>query len=619
MKQLLLLPFFVCLLSNLRAQEPTTLNYNQGTGQFSLPNLKPPKSTAIGDYKNKPGFWGIYFWDFGDGTYQIFDREKHTDEIPIPAHKYAVSKPYTVTLYLTPFYSFDKSKKLVCLIPVPVKGKPDSEEDMEGKLVNIETSTSNRIIPGHDARVAVHYEAPADGAGTLLLFYGKNTGIKNRVQNPLKIYEEGLHYGELKYNGIVNDFIKNNLRGDAAAAAMQLLTGSERYPQVLAYNIPKMKKGEQRRLFVTMHSNEKLETTRTANINLYITALWVPADAPFKRSAMLREMKFSLPPVHDPNNIIGPRRMYFRKGQPKQMEYEVNFLNIGKGMVRDVTITIPAKGFDPNSLKLIPGLMQPPCKECPAANFRDSVCYQKKVYPDSVVMTLYNIGLHPKKAFSKKYSKGGFSFNVNSDGKFRPRSKTNVKIGFLGGETMITPKAVTQWRHRALYIEPGYAFGLNKQSTPDALDSTGSKALRRLNIAVGFQNAPLGRGWLWGWEAGINRQHFFQDTTLILSGGQLNLNEAPMYQTEVFDIVYLDVKAIGGFQLNPFLRLTGGLGASLPLLARLDATASFNLNPYELLSAQSTLRYGLLQNRDEKVFIFNQPLENRPSPGFSAQ
>jgi hypothetical protein len=242
----------------------------------------------------------------------------------------------------------------------------------------------------------------------------------------------------------------------------------------------------------------------------------------------------------------------------------------------------------------------------------------KKVYPDSAVVTFYNIGLHPKKIFNKKYSKGGFSFFVNSDGRFRPRSMINAKIDFLGGKTMVTKHAVTQWRDRSIYLEPGFNFGLNKSRVPDKIDTVGRKALRNLNIAIGFQNAPLGRGLLWGWEVGVNRQHFFQDTTVVLP----DLDPFPgaiLYQSEIFDILYADVKGIMGYQLNPLFRFSGGLGISVPLLARMDAAAVLTSLQTDPVASRNTIRYGLLQNRDEGVFIFNQPLENRPSPGFSAQ
>lgn len=616
--QYLLPALFVLSLNALSAQgNRPELRYDPNSGRFSILNLPDPKATGIQEYRDKPGFWGIYFWDFGDGTYQLFDREKHTTDIPMPTHKYAVSKPYKATLYLTPFYSFTKPVSLECSIPVPAKGTPDTEKDMDGKLVNIATSTDNRIIPGQDARIAIHYEAPADGAGTLLLFYGKNTGIKKKVGDPMKVHTEGLYYNELKYNGVAGERIKK-MTGDVVPTLMQLMAT---YPHVHLYDVPAMKKGEQRRLFFTLHSNEKLETSRTANINLYITAVWVPSGASFKRSTMLREMKFSLPPVHDPNNIIGPRRMYYRKGQPKQLEYEVNFLNIAKGVVRDVTVVLPAQGFDPQSVKVVPGQMEPPCKKCPEVNYRDSFCYRLKPYPDSIVMTLYNIGLQPKKGlFNKKHSKGSFVITVNSDGQFRPRTNTKAKIVFLGAEALLTRPSITQWRHRALYLEPGYTFGLNQQTVPTELDTAGNKALRRFNMAIGYQNAPLGRGLVWGWEAGVNRQHFFQDTTLTLSE-TINdeFSNATLYQTEVFDIWYLDAKAVAGYQLTPFFRFSGGVGTSIPMLARMDARANITTQQGSPYTASGSKQYGLFQNRDEKVFLFNQPLENRPSPGISAQ
>jgi hypothetical protein len=606
---------FFCL--NRVVSQPATLEYNSTSGQFTLSNLRPPKATGIQEYQNKPGYWGIYFFDFGDGSYQLLERPKHNDPVPaMPVHRYAGTGPYKAVVYLTPFYSFDKPLVLERTITAPAKGKPDSETDMDGRLVNLVTSTDNRIIPGHDARVAVHYEAPADGAGTLLLFYGKNTGIKTKVGEPVTFKNEGLHYQEAKYTGVENQRLQA-ITGSAQAAIAGLRTGALRYPHVAIYDIPAMKKGEQRRLFFTMHANQKLENSRTANINLYVAAMWVPAGAPFKRATMLREMKFSLPPVHDPNNIIGPRRMYYRKGQPKTIDYEVNFQNVAKGTVRDVTVTLPSRGLNFQSMRINPELMEPPCKKCPETNYRDSVCYRLNTTPDTMVLTLYNIGLQPKKGlFNRRYSKGSFGFSVDSDGRFRPRSKVNAKITFLGAETIVTSPAVTQWRHRGLYLEPGYNFGLNRRRVPAALD-TGTNALP-LNIAIGYQNAPLGRGLLWGAELGLTRQYFFQDTTLSIDSNFGNR----LYQSEVFDIWYLDAKVTAGYQLNPFVRFVGGLGTAVPMLAKLRSRAVISTTgDGALISYVSSneIQYGLLQNRDEKVFIFNQPLENRPSPGISAQ
>lgn len=620
---LFFLLIFFCL--NRAISQAPTLNYNSASGQFTCSNLRDPKATGMQDYQNKPGYWGIYFFDFGDGTYQLLERPKHNDPVPaMPIHRYAGAGPYKAVVYLTPFYSFDKPLVLECTITAPAKGKPDSETDMDGsaRLVNLVTSTDNRIIPGHEARVAVHYEAPADGAGTLLLFYGKSTGIKTKIGEPMTFKNEGLHYQETKYTGVVAQRLQA-ITGSAQASITGLQTGPFRYPHVAIYEVPAMKKGEQRRLFFTMHANSKLENTRTANVNLYVTALWIPAGAPFKKATMQREMKFSLPPVHDPNNIIGPRHMYYRKGQPKTVDYEVNFQNVAKGTVRDVTVTLPTDGFDHQSMKIDVERLEPPCKKCPERDYQDSVCYRLVTTPDMMVLTLYNIGLQPKKGlFNRRYSKGSFGFSVNTDGQFRPRSKVKAKITFRGAETIVTNPAVTQWRHRALYIEPGYNFGLNRQRVPTALD-TGTNALP-LNIAVGYQNAPLGRGLLWGCELGINRQYFFQDTTLTLSPPATNLGNR-LYQSEVFNIWYLDAKVTAGYQLNPFVRFVGGLGTAVPIVAKLRSRAVISTAPppstfvAPTYVSSSEVRYGLLQNRDEKVFIFNQPLENRPSPGISAQ
>jgi hypothetical protein len=170
-----------------------------------------------------------------------------------------------------------------------------------------------------------------------------------------------------------------------------------------------------------------------------------------------------------------------------------------------------------------------------------------------------------------------------------------------------------------LYLEPGYSFGLNKSAVPDQADTVGRKGLRPLSFALGFQNASLGCGLLWGWEAGISQQHFFQDTILPVTNENVTFPEAMIKQSEVFNILYLDAKAIVGYQLNPFVRASGGLGFALPLKARMDVVSTLTSLQTPPVTSRNTIRYGLLENRDKGAFVFNQPLENRPSPGISAQ
>lgn len=112
--------------------------------------------------------------------------------------------------------------------------------------------------------------------------------------------------------------------------------------------------------------------------------------------------QFDIQSVHDPNGIrVSPRIAYYRRGYPKPMKFQVDFMNKAEGEVKDVKAQVVLdEGLDIQTLQVT--ATDPPCRICPKENYEDSVCYRIQRYDnpvgkDSVVVTLlHNIYLGGK-------------------------------------------------------------------------------------------------------------------------------------------------------------------------------------------------------------------------------
>jgi hypothetical protein len=621
MKTIWLLPALLAVAWHpLPAQE---ILYNEQKGELSF------TAPAIRDFpgKNK-AFWGIHFWEFGDGHVDIEEFDRRRDVENKIEHRYKDKGSYTVRLHLTPFYSPDRPLTLERTIQVSrdaANWKPPPY-NLDGRLVGIETSAARRLIPKHRVRVVVNYEAPADGEGFLLFFYNQ-TGPQKLRFDPVKIAEET---GPRPYKEAVvpvtvpANFFAGELKADARPAA-QKLYGPGQYRSIRVFRVPSMRKGEKRRLLLMLETNPALDKHQGKEMNLPLTAMWVPAGAPFREATMVMTYKMTLLPVHDPNRIrVQPTMAYYRKKHPKRLTYEVDFQNNAKGTVRNMDVLIPLEGLQARTLQVTS--VTPACPVCPPEPHEDSICYQVKVYDqpagkDSAVIRFYNVGLMGRPGFlqSKKATRGSVKFTVDTEDRRRPASNTQALIRFEGAGPMETDYARTRYRHRSLYLRPGLLFGLNRESVPDSLD-TGNWT-RSIGLAAGFLNAPLGAGFSWGLEVGWARHRFYRDTVLPIAPDNTFPFGGELRQSQEFDVSYLEAKATAGFQLMEYARVHGGLGLAIPARAGMTVRGQV-YEPDDIgqpdfsFSGESTERYGLFDQKTDAA-IFSQPLENKARLGLS--
>ena len=222
---------------------------------------------------------------------------------------------------------------------------------------------------------------------------------------------------------------------------------------------------------------------------------------------------------------------------------------------------------------------------------------------------------------SKKHRKGSVTYSIKSNNQRSGRTTAQAKIAFLGAAPIVTGRTATQWRQKSLHAKPGFTFGLNRDAIPETDSLAAGNWHNRLSLAIGYQNAPIGTGLVYGLELATTRHRFYQDTTtLVAPDGGFLPNGGYLFQSQSFDIRYLELKAVGGWQFEGLVRGSAGLGIAVPAFARLSGRAMASFEPTfkdPVYTTRSSKQYGLFQDRNDPVFLFNQPLENKPSPGLS--
>ena len=605
-----------------RAPAPLRLEYQESTGKYDLANV--PALQKKGKARKSP-FWGIYFWEFGDGHYWIFTRKDSLEKVIYPTYRPAKASALS-RVYLTPFYSPDPPKFAEKATNTGGKGPATPMKyDLDRKLVMVETNTGGRVLPGQPIRTVVSYQAPVHGDGYLLvLFNRKDEGISTGFERlKLEPGSASRYYQETLLSGLPEGALKGE-----ALSKFQRLRNMEQYQSLQSYRVTGMRKGDINHFFLTLLSDKRLENYRDKNLSLQLCALWIPDNVPFNERTMSTVYQFDIQSVHDPNRIrVSPRTAYFRRNYPKRLQFKVDFLNKGDGEVEDVAVHVPMDaGFDIQTLQV--EATDPKCRACPQENFRDSVCYRLQRFDqptgkDSVVITFHNIGLGAKGGIfeSKKHRKGSVTYSIKSNNQRSGRTTAQAKIAFLGAAPIVTGRTATQWRQKSLYAKPGFTFGLNRDAIPETDSLAAGNWHNRLSLAIGYQNAPIGTGLVYGLELATTRHRFYQDTTtLVAPDGGFLPNGGYLFQSQSFDIRYLELKAIGGWQFEGLVRGSAGLGIAVPAFARLSGRAMASFEPTfkdPVYTTRSSKQYGLFQDRNDPVFLFNQPLENKPSPGLS--
>jgi len=593
------------------------IQYNSQKGQFSIQNLQPPTTAPK---SSKPAAWGSYFWEFGDGHYS-FDS--------IPEHRFSRPGLYEVRVCLTPHYSYSKPLIFTKKISVRSTGATGPSYSLANKWVSMESSGSQYLVPGHEMQFAIHYQAPPGKdtrEGYVLLFYNNKKENKDFTIkfDPFVFKEERFYYGEQALGDDFFSLPQEGLPAEGLAAAKALFN---QHKNLRIFKTGKLQAGQEQRLFCTIATEQRLEDHQDKNRELSIAAIWLPAYSAFDSRKNQFVHKMEILEVHDPNRIkVHKGSAYYLPRRHTRLNYKVDFQNKAMGVVEDVVIRIPIpKELDTRTLEIHENLLDPVVTLCADTIARDEApCYEldTKMLPegDSMIFAFQNIALEGTKSRgffqNKKSTKGSLSFSIQNNKKRVAQTQISAYIFFKGSqETIKTQITTTKWRQRSINLSLGQNF--HQRETHHT--NTASNFSQKYNICITALDAPLGKGLLFGLQAGATAFHFTRTEvteakpSLLLPGGGI------WYRSETINPHYLEGRALAGYQLNRFIRFHAGAGLSAPLKAELslEAYAAPAIDADPVIYSYSSTDGGILAGTPP-ARVFEQEIDARRTLGLNA-
>ncbi len=584
-----------------------SIEYKNGTFRLlkNLPIKQSPKASKL-------AYWD-YFWEFGDGHYS--DQKE-------PKHRYEKKGGYIVRLRLTPYYSPSPSVTIVESVEVTGGTGAPTETYPGAKSVFITSSTASRtnaasvqgdIVPGNSYDFALHYRYASKEVtnGLLVFFYNKIEEFKH--ENAFSIDKNDDQAVRIRAG---EQLLRTSLEIPEYAEKARGL--KNQYGDYIAFRIPDMPKGTDRRLFFTVLAEPGvLGKYREKGKTVTFAAVWLPGGAQ-KGSEFEDEFKAEIHDIHDPNRIsVSPNIAYFRKHKHETLDYAVRFQNEGEGVARDVTIKVPLdKGLNGETVSVT--AMDPKVPVYDPAK-PDEPSYQVLKELNAVKFVFRNIGLEGKQNFeffdSKKSTKGSIRFSIENNKKRRPDIRAKAFIYFEENKPVVTNTSNVHWRQRG--------FFLNMGGSPNPKSETFEKLDASFNIGLGYQNAPVGIGWSRSFELNFNKLSLTRSAGGALDSSPI-LPDGGFYSTtETLDLSMIDLKANWGYQFFGALRASAGLGIVLPAFGDVNLTgwiSEVNLEdaPHVLEDA-AHLGIGMFKS-GEPVEFFQQEVEPPTNiPGFTLQ
>lgn len=591
--QLLFLSAFPFLLSA-QFVSPPFIDYDEHTHQFSLENEPTAQPQGLINYRYEP-YWD-YFWEFDDG---------HFSESRTPIHQYAEAGTYRVTVYLSPRYSISRPVSFSREIRVS-GGRREliTYEALNNQYVNIEPNTSFSVVPGQEIQMAVSYgnsrnRSPISN-GYLFFFFNREKEV-NVSYKRIKVRESIRSQldRQLLHAASIAD---EHLEGDSRTGVIREIN---RYEDALVFEVRNLGPAEQRNIFLTLDIDFRLLNKQDKDQELSVSAIFVPQSGDFRRYWNLTEQKLSILAVHDPNRIeVEEKRLYFHPAAPRELTYTIDFQNKARGTAKHVKIAIPLeRGLTP--LKSTVTTLHPELSTCPTESFDpDTIsCYQWQNISgklrDSVIVQLYNVGLEGTKSLgflqSRRTTKGQVQVKIWSDATRTPLNRTHAEIYFDKTDRVKTNSAGTMWRRKSFFITPQFDLGLTGESFFH--DPMGT--VDRFGLGIAVLDAPLGAGISYGLE-GSYRTLSFSRTS------EPELDESQDFVQRYWEQTRLRVAEfnfLAGFQPNQYMRITSGLGISLPLFGRTelrDQAAPPESDNFQDQSTE-TREYGLFANQNQEV------------------
>ena len=609
MKRSLILIFMSVFWSIMVCSQPKIF-YDSNSSTFTLRPV--PKIEKAAGAANEP-YWN-YTWEFGDGNYA---DGKELNNIK---YTFQENGTYKVRLSLTPFYSVDTT---ILLISTQIKSEkkgirkkiPNTTDLSPDKWVGLFSSTSDRAVPGHTTRLIARFHTPIDLAGKdgfLLIAYNKEKeeGLKFSPFSLLKDEIDTYGHGKLaKVQDVINNI--------ASSSAINYVENLQTQSSLLAIHYPNVRKDEEKRFFFSLRSVKELEDHTEKNRNLSVKFIWLPKQRSlFEEEKQVWEHKLIVLKVHDPNKIkVKPRKAYFRKNEPRELEYEVHFQNTARGSVKAVTIHLDwPKNLNPQSVK---GELAIIGKDTvyPIRSFRDTLvrsCYyiDRNASDGKITIFFKNTQLHGTHdpSVPTKFSKGFIRYTAISNNTIVDKSTSRAAIIFDKVKPVETPNTNTRWRHRSF----GIVGGANLFGSIGAYQLLRDNPLELFTGGLYINNLPIGKGWGWEGEITYSSEKYQSINSTDTELGLIS-NDG------ILSMGFVDMNGLIHRQMNENISLGIGGGVSLPILAESAQTIELlEGDPIEIGNAAST--FGLFQSNKVNSTLdrlLNESLESQKYFGFT--
>lgn len=617
-------------------------------GQFFL-DKEPPIVQAPGAAK-KP-FWR-YFWDFGDGTYCMGDKDERMNKTN---HTFMGNGPYTVRVFLTPYYATVTQKVVIPAKTISVRGNgkapsicnSDQAGGCSGKeYVDIASNADGELVPGSEVQLIIHYKAPVDQTGGKLVLAFNSKAGEEKMSAPALVAPQAAEITarnpEIKVvpaDNAVNSLLGKEMTG---LQTLTLLTG-------------KMKAGEERCIFLTFKTRGG-KPFKLANLGkrTSVRAHWIPNEKKDGKAYYSTKYWLKISDYHDPNKMtVTPHRSFYKKGTPSRIKYTVHYQNDGPGEVRDIQIMIPwSNTLDAASI--VVQEVHPACPVCPPG-FNPAIdttlgCYTKdlsKIATDGkLYFHFYNIIRYGKKqeGIANKHSKGHITYTVMSNDERADKTRSRALITFLGKTPIPTQPAKTHWRYRTIGLKAGFLPTSNLENynrTPDGLGD-------RTSFGLWMQQSPLKTGIGYGVEVNYSGFRFTGYTTQEIGQSALLPGSGGMITKDAVRIRSIEAGANFRAQWNGLISgfIGGGISAPIGAVAQTEARIFSNSQLFSLVDStvnpvfgeiinqytvdelfdrtqdiestartNSTARFGLFQKQQDTK-LFNQEISSRRTLGY---
>lgn len=605
----------ICLIPGLCfSQSNYKINYQSGKISLNpLPQIIPAANSS--DLAR----WGIAWTETGDGHYHVETVGQKKRPTPRP-HIYSNIKTHEARVYLTPFYSVNDPFFIKQSIPRNkiTRGQTQKTYNIltESKLAGIAVNTQDRMVPGHEIRIALHYKAPATtSGGRLFFFYNKPDELRADFDHFEDPEDVTLHYGEKdvsdKFSSIVSQL-------PAGSRAVIEDYSEDKYDGFMVFECSGMNAEEERRLFFSIESNDDLRYYQNEQRKLSFTAIWVPNTGTFSTANNIAKKELLMLAIHDPNYVkLKPNTVYFHKRKPNRVQTEIHFQNNGdEGTVNKATIFVPVdRSLNLHSVRLTnathnAGVCPTNAPSTLTCIEIDSMILNKKNTADTLIFRFHNLDLYSKKScklFQKSKSKAFIQYQLTSSGKRMPKSFSKASIRFdTIPELIETNIGSVNWRQKSSYLKLGYNFG-HQAGTWGYLDQDG---VDRFGIGIGFQNAPIGTGIMWGGEINYNVFHFNRENTFTGLGPNGDLKQ---FQSEALKIRLPGVQVHVGYLFKNFISGFIGAGLAVPVKSEFRITSRLqNAESQTLAEDSDTVDFGLFaeMQKSENFNVWIEPESN---------